>query len=83
MQFIQTILLASLQRQKLEKTVETQSQMLPPHRKPLTPLHRDQLQPPTVMKSKPHHHTKSCKVCARKHLEGALEHLQAVATMPQ
>ncbi|XP_066927620.1 uncharacterized protein [Clytia hemisphaerica] len=82
MQFIQTILLASLQRQKLEKTAETQTKIMPPYRKNLTPLHRDQLLPPTVMKSKPHHHTKACKVCARKNLEGALEHLQAVATMP-
>jgi len=83
-QFIQTILLASIQKRKRE-SMEIQTgprslKMLSP------PFARDHLSkgpfsPTFKTKRKDHHHTKSCEVCARKSLENALQRLHAVATM--
>jgi len=83
-QFIQTILLVSIQKRKRE-SMEIQTgprslKMLSP------PFARDHLSkgpfsPTFKTKRKDHHHTKSCEVCARKSLENALQRLHAVATM--
>lgn len=78
MQFIQTILLASIQQQKKESMTQTH------YPRALTPLTRTSQQPPSLSKpKKDHHHTKACGVCARKNLEAALQQLQVVATHPQ
>ena len=79
MQFIQSILLASIQKQK-NKDSTTQTH-LP---RALTPLTRTSQQPSSLSKpKKDHHHTKACGVCARKNLEAALQQLQVVAAHPQ
>ena len=77
MQFIQTILLASIQKQKMNTMKQTH------YPRALTPLTRISQQPPSLSKpKKDHHHTKSCGVCARKNLEAALQQLQVVASHP-
>jgi len=82
-QFIQTILLASIQKRKRESMeIKTgQRKMFFP------PFVRDYLlkgpfSSTFKTKRKDHHHTKSCEVCARKSLENALQRLHAVATTP-
>ena len=96
MQFIQTILLASMQKQK-EESMGTKANSIQKQRqkeestgtqtnfpRSLTPLKRDIQTPHQLSKpKKDHHHTKSCDVCARKNLEAALQQLQVVAMNPQ
>ena len=85
MQFIQTILLASLQKQKTSLlTTETQTENL----RPITPLPTFSPGVPNVNKPNKyahhrHNHTKGCKVCTQKNLEEALQHLQTVASGPK
>jgi len=77
MQFIQTLLLASIQKQKIDTMKQTH------YPRALTPLTRTSQQPPSLSKpKKDHHHTKACAVCARKNLEAALQQLQVVAAHP-
>lgn len=77
MQFIQTLLLASIQKQKMNTMKQAH------YPRAMTPLTRTSQQPPSLSKpKKDHHHTKSCGVCARKKLEAALQQLQVVASYP-